>query len=927
MQVSKSNDVKIYNLSAGKSVPQWLSERKRRNLEKKDIDVRRRIQLIQDFEMPCVSNAIAITPDQQYVMAAGNYKPILRCYDVNDMSLKFERGLDADVIKILPLSEDFSKICLLEQDRYLEFHARFGNYFRVRIPKHGRDMSLCTETSDLFVVGNGSQIQRLNLEVGQLAAPLKTEAEDSNCCEFNPHHQLFVCGTSETTVEAWDYRSNTRIGILDCAVEELNEEAAIANEKPSVTSVKFKDALNLAVGTSTGHVLLYDIRSTKPRLVKDHNLGLPITKIDYAENTNLVLSMDERVLKMWNEADGKPFAAIEPGTKLTQFDRYPSSGLIFFANDAPKMLQYFVPALGPSPKWCYFLDSITEELEESDQPAVYDDYKFLTKEQLEELGLEQLIGTNYLRAYMHGYFIDIRLYNKAKTLTQPFAFENYKAKKAAKKAPKPRIEDERFAALFTDPDYKIINDLNLNDKRKQKQAADEVDEEQTVDQADEEELVSGEEMDSEVDEEESEREPSPPPKQKQERQPRKQNFKLVGLESRRDFQSFAPNDDYSQGMPKKNSGTLGQRRKQLGNFDKQVVVEDTPFGGKSATFTLKADPKQAKSKRREQKVKEHLKERKEMLIKLPEITIYESGPSQSDVAELPVEETKPTDDSVEIIEADFKNIVQKFNRVLLLIDESNGDLPQLRVKPNVVEFEETATETLKRLQSEFEDLEQEFSKENDGLEQEHVDFLKQMLEEAKDKLLASTSINPTLNSEEIFFDSRSDLIGDQKPSSGYVASDLSKMSERLLEISNVIGQPSDPSKRFAQPLDFVVEELALQLDAVPSNSQSNSNDLLKVVLAELANQKKDDNANKINEIYDTLIRWNSECQSLPLVLERLRHCAALSEQAQHLLKNKLEILTSAETIEKSLDSLSGVNKRVEKTKKELTELKKKVGKS
>lgn len=58
--------------------------------------------------------------------------------------------------------------------------------------------------------------------------------------------------------------------------------------------------------------------------------------------------------------------------------------------------------------------------------SVYDDYKFVTAEQLEEIGLSHLIGTSLLRAYMHGYFMDIRLYNKAKTFMQPFAFENYK---------------------------------------------------------------------------------------------------------------------------------------------------------------------------------------------------------------------------------------------------------------------------------------------------------------------------------------------------------------------------------------------------------------------------------------------------------------------------------------------------------------------
>ena len=34
--------------------------------------------------------------------------------------------------------------------------------------------------------------------------------------------------------------------------------------------------------------------------------------------------------------------------------------------------------------------------------------------QLKKLSLDSLIGTNLLRAYMHGYFIDNRLYQKAK---------------------------------------------------------------------------------------------------------------------------------------------------------------------------------------------------------------------------------------------------------------------------------------------------------------------------------------------------------------------------------------------------------------------------------------------------------------------------------------------------------------------------------
>lgn len=47
---------------------------------------------------------------------------------------------------------------------------------------------------------------------------------------------------------------------------------------------------------------------------------------------------------------------------------------------------------------------------------VYDGYKFVTRTELEELGLGHLIGTNLLRSVMHGFFMDIRLYHKVMAL-------------------------------------------------------------------------------------------------------------------------------------------------------------------------------------------------------------------------------------------------------------------------------------------------------------------------------------------------------------------------------------------------------------------------------------------------------------------------------------------------------------------------------
>lgn len=88
--------------------------------------------------------------------------------------------------------------------------------------------------------------------------------------------------------------------------------------------------------------------------------------------------------------------------------------MLFLATEATKMQTYYIPSLGPAPRWASFLDSLTEELEESNTENVYDDYKFVTKTELESLGLEHLVGTNLLRAYMHGYVNIFLIYRLSK---------------------------------------------------------------------------------------------------------------------------------------------------------------------------------------------------------------------------------------------------------------------------------------------------------------------------------------------------------------------------------------------------------------------------------------------------------------------------------------------------------------------------------
>lgn len=97
--------------------------------------------------------------------------------------------------------------------------------------------------------------------------------------------------------------------------------------------------------------------------------------------------------------------------------------------------------------------SIGEKLNPNlSKSQVYDDYKFVTKEELEVLGLDNLIGTSVLRAYMHGYFIDIRLYKKAKLINEPFNFDEYKQRRI-----KEHLERERASRVTVSRKLPAVN--------------------------------------------------------------------------------------------------------------------------------------------------------------------------------------------------------------------------------------------------------------------------------------------------------------------------------------------------------------------------------------------------------------------------------------------------------------------------------------
>lgn len=522
-----ASEARVYDISGRRPTPLQANltigapsttalKRARRKLELQNTDT----DLIQDFAFPTVSQRIKVSPDGRYIFASGTYPPQIHVYDTEELSLKFKRHVSNEIIDFQILEQDWRKFALLSADRYIDLHSPMGSHFRTRVPRFGRDLMLHRGTCDLFVCGDGRDVWRLNIEQGRFLAPIPTTSGrngGNNVCGISPTNCLLAFGGENCLVDVWDSRT---VGHAQQPAGTLNIAQALRQHSPraqvenmEISAIRFdeSDGVTMAVGTTTGHTLMFDIRSPNALRVRDQGNGLPIRSIRLHEDSKHVITADPRSVKVWERATGENMVAIEPDSDINHLCVIGNSGVMCTALESQRVKTYYVPALGPAPKWCAFLDSFTEELESgkklggatgmgSDgEEEVYENYKFVAHDELEGLGLGHLIGTDMLKAYMHGYFVHQKLYKRAVDVAEPFAYEKYRKEKAREKLEAQRqsritkvksrskkvkvnqqvadalkhtknprkaataksiLEDDRFTAMFSNRDYTVKEDAD-----------------------------------------------------------------------------------------------------------------------------------------------------------------------------------------------------------------------------------------------------------------------------------------------------------------------------------------------------------------------------------------------------------------------------------------------------------------------------------
>ena len=430
LSVTELNNVKVYDLCAGKTKNQFLEEAfKSKKSLRKNLEYRQRLELLQDFDFPTASTRIQVSADLQYITATGVYPPQVRIYDTHEVSMKCQRGLDAGVVQMVMLTEDYRKVAFLCENRAIELHAQYGKHYITRIPRYGRDMVYNPFSCEMCIVGATNEVYRLSLDQGRFLASLESHiCEENNVIAWSEALQwLIVTGGDQAVAEFWDMRARKPVMQLETAA--------------GLTAARFdNEGLRLALGLENGVIPLYDLRFPQPYGSITHLYQLPIKSLRFHNTHNSLFSADSKLIKISEKHTAKLVTAIEPADDVNDIALYGDSGLVLTALEGPRVGAYYIPAVGLVPRWCSFLENITEELEEKRRPQVYEDFQFLTHDELKRLNALELIGTDKLQAYMHGYFMDISLYYQLKAAAQPFTLEEYRKARVTEKLEAKRAE-------------------------------------------------------------------------------------------------------------------------------------------------------------------------------------------------------------------------------------------------------------------------------------------------------------------------------------------------------------------------------------------------------------------------------------------------------------------------------------------------------
>jgi ribosome biogenesis protein ENP2 len=292
-------------------------------------------RLVKSLCFPLSCTEIALAAGRRYLLCTGVYKPSVKIYDLNNLALKSERHLVVDAVKMLPLSDNGEKLCVMRPDRYVEFHAKYGRHELIRLPTMCLEMCLNEVRAELIAGGAGSSLYRFNLEQGRFLRSYSTTLEEVASISTSSVNGLIAVG-GEDKVQFIDQR--------------CREAVKTVHYEDTVTALSLDGSgIGLGVGMEDGSVYFHDLRTRKELLTVKHTGA--VKKIKFSGKR--MLSMDGGAVLI-SERSGVA-GEVRGEAVINTFDV--DGGVLFVGYDNGEIKTFICHELGDVPRWCQVLEN------------------------------------------------------------------------------------------------------------------------------------------------------------------------------------------------------------------------------------------------------------------------------------------------------------------------------------------------------------------------------------------------------------------------------------------------------------------------------------------------------------------------------------------------------------------------------------------
>ena len=363
----------------------------------------------------------SLTLDNDMLYSCGTYPPKFAQYSLSKHSTLFYRHVEHDILKFNVLSSSdssSSKYALLMANRNIQFHTLSKCIYSTKLPGIATEMQYSKFHTHLYFAGN--DFYALNLTTGQFLPSINHQLSRISAIHQHPGHLLMALGGSDAA----------QGGVLNMLDPRSQSVVASLTMNTALSACQFsQDGFHLATGDFNGNVCVYDTRQHAPlhsNII--HQYSSPIKEIRHivGSGESYWASLCQHQMKLSNTTDGSVAATVEPGHVLNDFVHIPESGVFIMAGDSSELTTVYIPDVGTAPPFALFMDQFNDTTNGTGNANTteYEHYKFITRNELRKLGLDQFIGTDLLKPVMHGYYCHHRLIDTAKHVM--LDYQNYK---------------------------------------------------------------------------------------------------------------------------------------------------------------------------------------------------------------------------------------------------------------------------------------------------------------------------------------------------------------------------------------------------------------------------------------------------------------------------------------------------------------------